>query len=144
MPKSTTVTMSKQTPAICLLIFAIAWVVVGCAPSYESSVFGVVTLDNQPLPLGTVKFYPVGPGPVAYGKINADGSYAVKIGSDDGLPPGEYIVTVVSMTPPPEGVSRELGELLTPQRYGQQQSSDLKFTVEPGKNVIDLELHSES
>ena len=74
----------------------------------------------------------------------ADGSYSVKTGSDDGLPPGEYVVTVVSMTPPPEGVSREMGELLTPQRYGQRHSSDLKFAVESGKNVIDLELHSET
>ena len=68
----------------------------------------------------------------------------MKIGSDDGLPPGEYVVTVVSMTPPPEGVSREMGELLTPLRYGQRKSSDLRFAVESGKNVIDLELHSES
>ena len=135
-------TMCKQHAPICFLISAMALVLSGCGPSYESTVSGRVTLDDKLLPLGTVKFYPVGAGPVAYGRINSDGSYAVKTGSDDGLPPGEYVVTVVSMTPPPEGASREMGELLTPQRYGQRQSSDLKFAVESGKNVIDLELQS--
>lgn len=135
--------MCKQHAAICLLISAIALVLSGCGASSESTISGIVTLDDKPLPLGTVKFYPVGAGPVAYGGINTDGSYSVKTGSDDGLSPGEYVVTVVSMTPPPEGVTRELGELLTPLRYGLRESSDLKFTVESGKNVIDLELHSQ-
>jgi len=66
--------MRKQHAAIYLLISAIALVLSGCASSYESSISGMVTLDDKPLPLGTVKFYPVGAGPVAYGRINSDGS----------------------------------------------------------------------
>lgn len=121
--------------------------VAGCGSPHEASVSGTVTLDGEPLDRGTVSFHPVGEGAVAYGQIGADGSYEVKTGRESGLAPGDYKVTVVATTPPPppkDPMDEPVGELITPQRYGAKQTTDLQFAVEPGSNTIDLELTSSS
>jgi len=118
----------------------------GC--SGESSVTGKATLDGTPLTTGTVTFHPTGSGPLGIGSIGADGRFMIAVGTSKTLPPGEYIVTVVSteiidsepkdakgMPLPPKAPKR-----LTPDRYANKDTSDLKKTVVSGSNVIDLEL----
>ena len=116
----------------------------GCGGHHDSSVWGTVTLDGKLLDCGTVTFHPIGQGAAPYGDIHADGSYRLKTGAKEGLTPGEYIATVVAIrlasTPREEEVT---GQRLTPQRYGTPEESDLRVTVEPGKNRIDLSLKTD-
>lgn len=119
----------------------------GCGGTYDSYVSGVVTLNGENLPRGTVAFNPQGPGSPAYGRIEDDGKYNIQTGREEGLPSGQYQVTVVAnelpqMTghddgPPPAG------KPITPQWYRTTQSSGLNFTVAPGSNEIDLVLTTE-
>jgi len=94
-----------------------------------------------------VSFHPVSGGPAAYAMIGDDGSYSIKTGREDGLPAGEYEVSVtaneaaaVAQTekggPPPPGKS------ITPAWYRMKETSGLKYTVHPGNNEINLELTS--
>jgi len=117
----------------------------GCGGPYDASVSGAVTLDGQIVPRGTVAFHPVTGGPVAYAPIRSDGSYVVRTGREEGLPAGEYQVTVMSNELPAqletkEGRPQPPGKAITPPWYCSKETSGLQFTVEPGANEIDLEL----
>ena len=119
----------------------------GCGGVYDSTVSGTVTLDGTAVPCGTVTFYPQVSGPAAYARILEDGSYSVHTGREEGLPTGEYGVTVsanelsavkqtASGGPPPPG------KAITPMWYRSKESSGLKFNVAAGSNEINLELTS--
>lgn len=119
----------------------------GCGGVYDASVAGVVTLDSNPVPRGTVTFKPSGTGPAAYGQIQSDGSYVLRTGREEGLPPGQYQVTVVANEPAPmqqtaSGGPPPPGKPITPAWYKQIETSGLTFQVEPGSNDINLELSS--
>ncbi len=118
---------------------------IGCS-KYDARVSGSVTLDGKVLDRGMVAYYPKDGGTVAYGVIENDGSYYLMTGRDTGLPPGDYDVTVVaneqperqpgdSGPPPP-------GKRLTAQYVSDRSTTDLHYTVQPGRNDIDLELFS--
>lgn len=122
--------------------------VVGCGGPYDASVSGVVTLDGQNLTRGTVSYSPVAGGPAAYARIDADGEYSLRTGRDEGLPSGEYQVTVIATEPPPvqataQGGPPPSGEPITPLWYRSKDTSGLKFTVAPGSNDINLELSTD-
>ena len=53
----------SRTALLALLTYILA--VAGCGSPYDSSVSGTVTLDGQPLTIGTVTFFPDQSGPVA-------------------------------------------------------------------------------
>jgi hypothetical protein len=119
----------------------------GCGGAYDSSVTGMVTLDGQKVPRGTVSFQSKGGGPAAYALIEEDGSYSVQTGREAGLPAGEYYVTVTANEAPATtqtstGGPPPPGKLITPLRYRSRETSGLSFTVEPGSNEINLELTS--
>jgi hypothetical protein len=136
---------TRQKPAlsfcaVSLLLGMCFLALAGCG-AYESSVSGKVTLDGEPLKSGTVVFYPAsGGGAAAYGSVQADGSYTLDTGASGGLAAGEYMVTVVATTGPQPGFL--FGKMLTPERYGNVKTTDLKFTVKSGGNKIDLPLRS--
>lgn len=130
---------------------ALAWgtalsalLLAGCGGTHDAEVAGVVTLDSTPLSRGVVSFTPQGPGALAYGQIESDGQYRIWTGHEEGLPPGQYAVSVVATEstgdrgkdggPPP------MGKLLTPPWYTNPATSGLAFTVAPGANEINLEL----
>jgi len=120
----------------------------GCGGVYDSSVSGVVSLDGSPLPRGTVSYNPALPGPASYGLISSDGTYAVSTGREEGLPQGEYTVTVVAKEPsakvaPDSSAPPKPGKTITPPWYLSKKTSPLKITVESGSNDINLELTSE-
>ena len=107
----------------------------------------MVTLDGKAVPRGMVSFHPVSGGPATYAVIGEDGSYAIHTGREAGLPAGEYQVSVtayeaptISQTdkggPPPPGKS------ITPAWYRAKETSGLRYTVQRGKNEINLELTS--
>ncbi len=124
--------------ACCLLLAA-----AGCGRGHGASVSGRVTLDGEPLDTGTVTFHPVGDGPTAYGGIHPNGSYQAKTGTQPGMPPGEYRVTVLAATEPPTDGPSVPGEMITPSHYADPEQSGLRVTVERGSNRFDFPLTSE-
>jgi hypothetical protein len=128
------------SPGACAIYCALLLLPLAGCGAHESAVSGKVTIEGTPLTSGTVVFYPAGGGAAAYGSIQSDGAYTIDTGDSGGLAAGEYVVTVVATTPPQPGFS--FGKLLTPTRYNNKQTSDLKFTVTPGRNTIDLPLKS--
>lgn len=144
MKQVTVVCRSLGWAAFALSIAALS----GCGGVYDSTVSGVVTLDGNPVPRGTVTFHPTEAGPSSYARIEEDGTYSVQTGRERGLPPGEYQVTVIANEPPPvlqtaAGGPPPSGKPITPPWYRSKQTSGLRYTVENGSNEIDLELSSE-
>jgi hypothetical protein len=117
----------------------------GCGGTHESSVTGIVYLDDKPLTTGNVTFHPEQGGAAVYSRIGADGAYTLRTGSEEGLKPGEYKVTVMATDNPPAaapGQAPPIGTPITPIKYGRRETTDLVKTVEPGENNIDLRLTS--
>jgi hypothetical protein len=112
----------------------------GCQSKLESQVSGQVLLDSKPLERGTVTFFPMAQGTVSHGDVDANGKYTLSTGSNSGVLPGEYAVTVVATGPVP--ADYKPAELLTPQKYSSKETTDLKAVVKPGKNDIPLVLTS--
>jgi hypothetical protein len=128
-------------PLIALLCLGLA----GCGGPYDSSVTGVVTLDGEPLPRGTVSFSPESGGPAAFGQIESDGQYVLRTGQAEGVRSGSYKVTVAANEPPAvargkDGGPPPLGKPITPEWYHDPNASGLTATVKPGKNGIDFKL----
>jgi len=129
--------------AMCLL----ASLASGCGGIYDASVTGKVTLEGSPVPRGTVSYNPVQQGPTAYGLIKEDGSYLVRVGREEGLPAGEYRVSVVANEESTPNKNPSLpptpGKPITPRWYRSSKTSGLNATVSAGANKIDLELTTE-
>lgn len=118
------------------------FILTGCG-SNLASVTGTVTFDDRPLESGRIVFQATGES-MAYGELGPDGRYTLIAGDQQGITPGEYIVTVAT---------HEVGEitgrgnppltiLITPARYGNKDTSDLRADVLPGHNKLDFELTS--
>lgn len=118
----------------------------------NATVEGSVLVDGDLANSGTVVFNPAdGKGSIASGQIFKNGNYSVGIGKGDlskpvasSLPSGDYVVTV-SITGPSTGTVGEggppmAGASLIAAKYNSTSTTDLKFTVKPGKNVFDLQL----
>ena len=133
--------LSARISVVCLAIAGIA--VIGCS-SQEAQVSGTVTIDDQPLSAGTVAFYPQGPGAIAFGQIDSNGRYQLNTGSETGLTPGSYAVTVeaTELVPPTPTNPEPIPKLLTPERYRDKASSGLLVEVKTGNNDIPLQLSS--
>ena len=101
----------------------------GCGGSLPE-VSGTVTVNGQPATAGTVVFDPTGKGAMGIATIQEDGSYTVSTGSEEGLAPGDYAVTVTgNKTPPTEQAGAAPPEPLFPPQYADPKSSGLKYTV---------------
>lgn len=119
---------------------------VGCGGPYDASVAGLVTLDGNPIPTGTISFVPASGGPQAYAVVDTSGKYEVFTGREAGLPSGDYNVAIVSrepsMTLSEGGGPPPPGKPITPRWYASPTTSGLTLKVEPGSNEIDLQLSS--
>jgi hypothetical protein len=140
-----------------LLLFAGLLAACGGCGGPAATVQGTVTIDGQLAQQGTVVFHPIDKGPTAYGSIATDGTYAIRVGQGDlddpnagDVPLGEYIVTVVVNTPSlpdevvGEGGPPKPGARLSAAKYGSKDTSDLRHTVKPGRNVVPLEIEGAS
>ena len=114
----------------------------GCGSEGDlASVKGKVTLSGEPLEGAIVQFQPTAEdGSPSAGKTDAKGRYELMYTFDTpGAMPGEHVVTIRTAAayyeeedtdaPPVERI---------PAKYNTR--SELKRTVEPGKNTIDFEL----
>lgn len=105
------------------------------------AVSGNVTLDDKPLPSGSISFDPADPGKpdaVSAGATISNGSYSVA--QADGLTPGVYRVSInsrggaaaVSPTEAPGAPPKTRPKDLIPEKYNTK--STLKAEVKPGES----------
>jgi hypothetical protein len=137
-----------QQPKVFVAFALVCLAMVGCGGVYDASVHGVVMLDSSPISRGTVSYSPTNGGPSAYGRIDSDGTYFLRTGREEGIPSGQYEVTVVANEPPMEKRSKsggppQAGKLITPAWYRSAKTSGLSYTVESGSNEINIDLSSE-
>jgi len=132
-----------QCAAAVVLLGAIS----GCGNGL-ASVSGVVTLDNEPLKGGgdvraMVYLYPEGgTGAPAVGLVNEEGEYQVSTGTQRGVLPGPYLVSISASQLVGEsvpGVPRS-GRRITPARYADPRQSNLRIEVQEGSNTFDFAL----
>ena len=128
-----------------LLLLPIAATAIGCGSRQAAQVSGRVTLNDQPLTTGTVTFHPAdGQGAVAVGTIDQQGRFQISTGTDSGLAPGAYIVTVVATEAfqPTDPTAEVHYRDLAPVRYANVSESELKADVKAGPNDVPLALRS--
>jgi hypothetical protein len=106
---------------------------------------GKVTLEGKPVPNATVVFYSYNKRTKKYARVadalaESDGTYVLSTYTAfDGVPAGEYSVTVTRHEPQFDETGKPTPNLL-PDRYARPQTSPLKARAEAGKNTINLEL----
>ena len=116
-------------------IVVVALILAACAASGPElgSVSGTVKMDGKPVPNAQLIFEPEGPGRAATGLTNEAGQYAMEYTPESaGALVGPVLVRISTLTTDhPETI---------PPKYNLK--SELKRTVESGKNVIDFDLES--
>jgi hypothetical protein len=84
----------KLLQIICLVVGSS--LLTGCGQPMQKA-GGKVMVDGVPVKDGAVTFYPTGGGRTASASISPDGTFILSYDKlNDGLPPGEYKVTVVA------------------------------------------------
>lgn len=122
------------------LVFALTFV--GCTNGPQDlpdlgTVTGTVTMDGEPLPNASVEFISAS-GQVASGTTDASGKYELAyVGGSKGAEIGENTVRITTVldAPAPPGYKDPI-----PAKYNE--ASELKVTVEAGKNTHDFALES--
>jgi len=77
----------------------------------------------------------------AEGRVEADGSFTLSTyRANDGVPEGDYAVTVVWRKPFVDAAGKPGANVLPP-RYAKAETSGLKASIKPGPNDVVLELH---
>ncbi len=106
---------------------------------------GTVTFDGKPAAGATVRFYRTDPANptrqqyVADGLTDEDGTFAVSTyKAFDGIPAGEYRVTVVQTGRYAAGQIKEANKL--PARYADPKTTPLRVEVKAGENAVTLDL----
>ena len=143
--------------------------VVGCGGTKGPSVAvvsGTVMLDGEPLDGASVVFHPTSPSGLAgSGKTTTDGTFGLttfRATPGAGAAPGEYVVTISKEEWPefkePEdddpdyerkmaqveaAMDRAKPTYVTPQAYGDEETSGLTATVGTGENKMVFELSSD-
>ncbi len=143
--------------------------VVGCGGTKGPAVTvvsGTVLLDGEPLDGASVVFHPTSPSGLAgSGKTTTDGTFGLttfRATPGAGVAPGEYVVTISKEEWPefkePEdddpdyerkmaqveaAMDRAKPTYVTPQAYGDEETSGLTATVGTGENKMVFELSSD-
>ena len=110
---------------------------------------GKVTFDGAPAANAQIVFWRFDPDPkkkesyvrVTDALVEADGTFAVSTYvANDGLPEGDYKVSITLRNPPIEPTGK-LGKNLLPEKYATAPMSDLTAKVKAGANVIYFSLN---
>ena len=130
-----------------LAIILLVTVALGCGRRMESTVSGTLTVAGEPAPAGVeVEFLPrATEASPSKGVTDAGGRYLLRFNAYvAGAMPGDHVVsvTIPRISNPdgtPGGVAPGLERVQIPPEYSGP-SSPLLQTVQPGRNVIDLEI----
>lgn len=148
MPRSQSVAPQIRWKALRqILAVALCLSMAGCGSDLVQ-VSGFVTQNGKPLRGGesiraTVVFQPVsGTGATAMGIVDENGEYFLSTGSQDGIKPGEYIVTCSAseLIPSKDPHGTPGGRRISDPKYASAQTSGLRFTVQPGNNEFNITL----
>jgi hypothetical protein len=127
-----------------LLWIALLVVFAGCSRSELVPLTGKLTLDGAPLPTAIITFSNTTDGPSGYGSVEPDGDYFAKTGSQAGLMPGDYRISVVAHEP--EVVTNrsieKVPKTITPARYASPETSGLRYTLTSAGGAFDIALES--
>jgi hypothetical protein len=132
----------------CLVAALFCAAIAGCGNGL-AQVSGLVTVDDQPLHGGngnvrvTVQFQPAnGVGPTAMGLADENGKYTLSTGSQSGIKPGDYVVSCAAeeLVTGKSGVTG--ARQITDPKYASAKTSGLRFTVQAGKNELNIPLKS--
>jgi hypothetical protein len=136
---------SRRVLAPLLLVSVAAW---GCGSDGPplARVSGVVTLDGQPLPRGTVQFAPDSlkgtDGPTGIGPIDAQGRYEIETLGRRGAVVGSHVVGVVACEQVDLNQTSYAPSLI-PLSYNDPLTSGLTAEVVKGRHSeVNLELKS--
>ena len=114
----------------------------GCGSGGKlATVRGRVTLNGQPLQGALVEFQPTDPGgSPSSGMTDAEGRYELMYTFDKrGAAPGEHVVSIRTGGTRVDDSGREVEcRECVPTKYNSQ--TELRRTVEPGRNVLDFDL----
>lgn len=138
---------ARRVVVLPLLVGSLLVVFSGCrGDRLEALVTGTISLDGKPIGPGIATFVPVdGSRNPGIGDINPDGSYTVRTSRTQGMLAGEYKVAVQvyqqpNLKPGERAMTRP--NLVHPDKYASPDTSGLKYTIERGRNTINLELKS--
>ena len=160
--------LPKSSKVLFIIGMFFSFTVVGCGPKGPAVavVSGTVMLDGKPLDGASVVFHPTSSSGLAgTGKTGSDGTFGITtFGAvpGAGAVPGEYVVTISKEEWPefkePEDddpdYERKMAQIekemeratptyVTPQAYGDEETSGLTATVSTGENKIVFELSSD-
>ncbi len=149
---------SSQSPGArtglrCVVAVGIAIVLVsgtGCGNGL-ATVTGAVTLDGAPLAGGgetraMVYLYPEGgTGAPAVGLLNPEGVYSISTGTQDGVKPGAYLVSISASRLVGQDIpgAPRSAKRITPAKYADPRQSGLRVDVAAGANKYDFALESD-
>jgi hypothetical protein len=142
--------MFRSPMTVALIGASCLMFLLGCGgdggPTY-ATVKGTVKLDGEVIKLGTVIFLPTGDtkGPASAGEIMEDGTYEILGPAGKGVVVGTHKVMLLC---PEEGSGPDTGEdpnadvgpCMIPDKYTQENSTDISETVSEGENTIDINL----
>lgn len=117
----------------------------GCASEEPgATVRGTVTHKGSVLDQGTVMFYPSGSGQASYGRIQKDGSFTlINPRKTERIEPGSYVAVVLAGNDQIAAAKEDPTfpvQPVVPLRFSSVSASPLKYDVELGDNVVDVNL----
>lgn len=126
-----------RLPSRVVVVILATGIIAGCSGGVpQCFIDGHVRLAGQTLAEHHVVFYAPATGAGASAAIDERGDFHI----DGSVPPGEYVVTIVALAPPPGMANKPRPRSPVPARYQDDKSSDLKATIVAGKNRCDFEL----
>lgn len=152
--------MQMPTTALTLSILVCLGFLLGCSGGDMLPVEGTVTLDGEPLEGAAISFVPAEGGRPCSGQTDAQGHFTLaSYVAGDGVPPGEYKVTVIKLdarrqataAPTEEGAAdgqKAMGNIeqsvkfLTPMKYSSPATTDLRVEVTDKMEPVQIELKS--
>ncbi|QDV69719.1 hypothetical protein Poly24_34360 [Rosistilla carotiformis] len=102
-------------------------------------VTGTVTIDGEPLPMGSIMVAPAS-GPVAYGTIDREGRFTLQTRDGEGCVVGTHPVSITASEMVQGGAAIRR---LVPERYSDFASSELSIEVTDPTPEVRIELTSE-
>jgi hypothetical protein len=131
----------------CLAIVPCAFLGLSCSKGLQS-VSGKVLHKGQPIKGAVVTLHPKGNNDIKVqrpsGLTGDDGTFSLTTGQESGAPPGEYVVTVIWLQPPPATGKKAISTEGSPEpvdqlqgRYADPKTSKLTVTVKPGVGQLE-------